>query len=223
MSFYGIGVVTAAKFYNDGYRTLSDIWNSGMLTDTQQNGIIWRKHINLPVERSEITILDGIIGELLMPYDIKHVIAGSYRRGELVSGDIDILIRKTNYDMAAITGLLKDILPVTFASGETSYRGMVRINEDYNAHRIDIRLVEPKYWSYALLYFTGSKALNILMRNRAIEFGLTLSEYELYVGVDDDKVNYPAKSEKDIFDLLQLKYLKPEQRLRDLSSLEESS
>src|SRR5207245_10380695 len=46
--------------------------------------------------------------------------------------------------------------------------------------QVDLRAVEPEAYGAALLYFTGSKAQNVELRQLAQEKGLKLNEYGLY-------------------------------------------
>lgn len=61
-----------------------------------------------------------------------------------------------------------------------------------------------------MLYFTGSAALSVKMRLKAIEMGMTLSEYGLENKVTGEKVT--ARSEEEIFRALGMEYLEPWQR-----------
>ena len=70
--------------------------------------------------------------------------------------------------------------------------------------RIDIELVSPEQYPYALLYFTGSKEHNILMRSKAAEKGWRLNEKEMYVIESGDRIT--VKDEKEIFSLLGVPY-----------------
>ena len=79
-SFYGIGPVTANKFYDLGYRTLEDLWFDANLNDAQKIGILWRNHIATRIDRSEMKLINDKLHSLLDPYKIKFEIAGSYRR-----------------------------------------------------------------------------------------------------------------------------------------------
>lgn len=217
LSFYGIGPVKALSLYNQGIRTLEDLWFKGNLTAAQQIGVMWRDHINLRIPREEMELINSKIGELLNPYGIKWDIAGSYRRQELSSGDIDVLVEsRPDLNMSGLINLLKSILPATLAEGETKYMGIVRINEQYHGHRIDIRLVSPDAYPAALMYFTGSQRFNILMRQRAIEFGLTLNEYGLF---DQHGQSRSVTSEDDIFRVLRVRYMPPVERTKALLSL----
>lgn len=215
-SFYGIGPVTAVRFYNLGFRTLEDLWHKGNLTDAQKIGILWRDHINLRIDRSEMLLISQKITSMLSPYGIKFDIAGSFRRQEPSSGDIDLLIEsRPDFNMDSIVNLLKDILPATLAQGPTKYMGIIRIDDQHNGHRIDIRLIEPYAYAAGLMYFTGSQRFNILMRQRAIDLKMTLNEYGLYL----DNQPLPVNSEEDIFSYLHVHYLSPIERTRDLNNL----
>jgi len=59
-------------------------------------------------------------------------------------------------------------------------------------------------------YFTGSKAHNVALRQRALKMGYTLSEYSLS-RLDDQQV-VASKSEQDIYEALNLDYIPPEMR-----------
>ena len=179
-SFYGIGPATAFEFYNQGFRTLEDLWVRAKLTSAQRTGILWRLHFDVRIERPEMELINNRIKRLLSPYNIKYSIAGSYRRNELTSGDVDVLVEsQPNVNMDRVIEYLQPILVGTLAQGPAMYRGILRLGADYNAHRIDVRLIEPESYGAALMYFTGSQWFNILMRNRAIALGYSLSEYGL--------------------------------------------
>ena len=64
------------------------------------------------------------------------------------------------------------------------------------------------YYS-AILYFTGSKEHNIKMREKAKNMGHTLNEWGL---IKSNKSRFKITSEKDLFDILNIDYLEPEDR-----------
>ena len=90
--------------------------------------------------------------------------------------------------------------------------GVIRLNKDSTARHIDIRFIPHDNYPAALLYFTGSGRHNIMMRNQAIEKGYRLNEYNLLKKVKDDYKPVKVKNEKDIFKILDMKYLEPEER-----------
>jgi DNA polymerase (family 10) len=72
---------------------------------------------------------------------------------------------------------------------------------------IDLRIVLPNQFPFALHYFTGSVAHNVRIRSRALDRGFSLNEYEL-----SGKRHAPIKSEADLFKVLGLAYIEPELR-----------
>lgn len=225
-SIFGVGPVAADKFYRSGYRSIDDLWFGAYdkLTAAQRLGILWREHIALPVPRAEIQDIEREMRALLDPVRVKFVIAGSYRRGDSVSGDVDVLVQgESSISMSMILEALRDILPATLALGPTKFMGMVKLNEDSNAHRIDIRLIPTEQFPYALMYFTGSKNFNKLVRSRAIERRLKLNEYSMrQIDGNGDAYgsSYPAKDEADILQYLGIRYYEPHERIKSIVHIE---
>lgn len=214
-SFYGIGPAIAEKFYNAGYRTLADLWDSSALTPAQRLGILWREHLKLRIPRAEIDTTAGEIARL-MPPNVHWEILGSYRRGEPESGDIDIAVKlQPDVNLDDVVAALSPLLVGDLAHGPSKYMGIFRLGPDWNAHRIDIRTFEPEVWPYAVMYFTGSQDFNILMRRRANDLGLNLSEYSLAGPTG----SYPAEDERDIFRALGVHYMPPTSRRQNLTEL----
>lgn len=233
-SFHGIGPKTASKFYDTGYRTLEDLWFDAPISQATRDYIYYRNHFLERIPRSEMDIINERIGEVMRKIDptLKWMIAGSYRRGEPTSGDIDLLVQgKGKIDLHAIVDELhkEGLLVADLAGGErpkktkgkekvpVKYLGIFRLNDEYPAHRFDIQLQSEEEWPYAVLYFTGSKQFNVLSRQRAIDLGYRLNEHDLK---DEEGNKIPAKSEADIFRILGIKYLEPEQRSRYMTELQ---
>jgi DNA polymerase (family X) len=79
----------------------------------------------------------------------------------------------------------------------------------------DLRVVSDKEFPAALMYFTGNKEHNIVMRQRAIARGLRLNEYGLFKSKEetrDPKLLVSCKTEEEIFEKLDLPYIEPEIR-----------
>jgi DNA polymerase (family 10) len=72
---------------------------------------------------------------------------------------------------------------------------------------IDLRLVLPKQFPFALHYFTGSVAHNVKIRARALDRGFSLNEYEL-----SGKRHGPIRTEAELFGALGLAGIEPELR-----------
>jgi DNA polymerase (family 10) len=80
----------------------------------------------------------------------------------------------------------------------------------WGGFQADLRLVAPESRGAALQYFTGSKAHNIALRDRALQRGLKLNEYGLYRLADDAVL--AGASEEDIYRMLDLEPVAPELR-----------
>src|SRR5690606_22247182 len=76
--------------------------------------------------------------------------------------------------------------------------------------QIDLRVVAPQQIGAALLYFTGSKAHNIKLRQRAIDRGFTLNEYALEEMATGRVV--ASDSEEAIYEALGLPFIPPSLR-----------
>lgn len=100
--------------------------------------------------------------------------AGSLRRGMETIGDLDFLVAAA--DSAPVVAwftALPGVKEVT-ARGET--KASVRLQDGLQA---DLRIVPADQFVFALHHFTGSKDHNVLMRQRALARGLSLSEWGL--------------------------------------------
>ena len=196
-SVYSLGNIKAIELYNLGYRNLEDI-PFNLLSKSQQIGIKYYNDINKKIPRKEIDEIYEILNKLVK--DI--IICGSYRRGLNYSGDIDIIvIGEDNYNLL----LTSDIFKETIIKGKKKYRGLLKIHSYFR--RVDIEVVTNAEYPFAILYFTGSKNFNILCRKRAKELNYKLNEKEL-INIKNNKKIY-CKTEKDIFNKLNIEYLEP--------------
>lgn len=86
--------------------------------------------------------------------------------------------------------------------------------------QIDLRLVDPREYGAALVYFTGSKDHNIALRNLAIDREWKLNEYGLYDVSDVEAsesgrrvgARIAGETEDDVYDALGLAWIPPEHR-----------
>jgi DNA polymerase (family X) len=129
---------------------------------------------------------------------------GSLRRGCETCGDIDILAA------GGETSLMDHLVAFprverVLAQGET--KTSVRITGGYQA---DLRLVAADSRGAAMQYFTGSKAHNVALRDRAIQYGFKLNEYGLFRIADDARV--AGETEEGIYEALEMTWVPPELR-----------
>jgi DNA polymerase (family 10) len=136
--------------------------------------------------------------------------AGSLRRGRETAGDLDLLVTgpacapeqtgaAVEY-VAAYPGI-RDII----AKGENKVSFHLA-----DGLQVDVRLLPSASYGAALQYFTGSKAHNVSLRQRALKMGYTLSEWSL-ARLDDNSVVAAATEEK-IYAALGMDWMPPEMR-----------
>jgi DNA polymerase (family 10) len=133
--------------------------------------------------------------------DVDFIPVGSLRRGCDTCGDLDIL---------AVGGgppLMDDVIAypnVERVLGHGETKCSVRLRGGYQA---DLRLVPVESRGAAMQYFTGSKAHNIVLRDRAIHLGYKLNEYGLYRTSDDSRV--AGDTEESIYEALGMAWIDP--------------
>jgi DNA polymerase (family X) len=138
--------------------------------------------------------------------------AGSLRRGKETVGDLDLLVtmadghtKQKDVDALAEHILKFPGIDQTLAHGENKVSFTLQ-----DALQVDVRLLEKGNFGAALLYFTGSKEHNVVLRGRANEMGYTLNEYELATLKGEKHV--AGKTEEEIYGKLKLDYIPPELR-----------
>ncbi len=144
------------------------------------------------------------------PDVIRSSTAGSLRRHREIIGDIDLLVSsKKPAHVLDFFAQQRGILNV-IAKGETKASVLLQ-----GGIQSDLRVVADAEFPFALMYFTGNKDHNIVMRQRAIDRGLRLNEYGLFrskTETRDPKLLVPCKTEEEIFEKLGLHYIPPEMR-----------
>ena len=137
--------------------------------------------------------------------------AGSFRRGKETIGDLDLLVTLAGrHKQSDIDELAKHILAFpenaqTLAQGENKVS--FRLGTGL---QVDVRLLEPDNRGAALLYFTGSKEHNVVLRGRANKMGWTLNEYALTTLKGGRHV--AGATEEEIYAKLKLDFIPPELR-----------
>lgn len=100
---------------------------------------------------------------------------------------------------------------MTYDNYESKYMGFCKYKKN-PVRRIDMRYVPAKSYYTALIYFTGSRNFNIMLRNLANALGYKLNEYGLYKKKGKKEIRIKIKSEKDVFEKLGLEFVPPEDR-----------
>lgn len=148
--------------------------------------------------------LDGVI---------EAAIAGSLRRLRETIGDIDILVAADKKDADSIFDAFTSHELVVEILGRGETKSSVR---SQNGRQVDLRIVKPEEFPAALMYFTGSKEHNIVLRQRARDRGMTLNEYGLFRLTENKEADFDqpveAHSEADIYNRLDVNFIPPEHR-----------
>ena len=169
----------------------------------------------LPLAERIVAVLTAVDAAAQVAY------AGSLRRFREDIGDVDVLVATDDPGPVREAFLAMPDIDRTLGSGETKTSVVTR-----DGVQVDLRIVPPASFGAALTYFTGSKAHNIRLRQRAIDRGWILNEYALAVqredahpgpGVHDDPDAevVAAATERDIYAALELAYVPPELREDD--------
>lgn len=144
-------------------------------------------------------------------------VAGSVRRGRATIGDVDLLAVAD--DGAALMAALRTHPDVAEVLGSGATKTSVRLEGDL---QVDLRVVPEASFGAAWQYFTGSKAHNVALRQRAIDRGLRLNEYGVFRGdggVEAEDGADPQRGERvagaeeaEVYAALGLEWVPPELR-----------
>ncbi|HHE47363.1 MAG TPA: DNA polymerase/3'-5' exonuclease PolX, partial [Candidatus Acetothermia bacterium] len=130
--------------------------------------------------------------------------AGSLRRGCETVGDLDLLAISDQPEAAASAFVSLPEVEEVLAQGPK--KSSVRLS---GGLQVDLRIVPEESFGAALQYFTGSKAHNIRLRERAVARGWKLNEYGLF---DREGKRLAGETEEDIYRALDLDFIPPELR-----------
>ena len=225
-TIHGIGPKKADELVKSGIESILQLrqsleTNPSILNDIQKMGLKYYDATQRRIPRDEIDLVDEYIHSVVgnIP-NIKHEIVGSYRRGATNSGDIDIILTNTDttdpsvmvrlMDKMIDDGFIIDIL----SRGKTKSMVMAGL-PNYPPRRVDFMYSKPDEFAFAILYFTGSKIFNMVMRHRALALGYSMNEHEI-VRIDGkkkgDKIDHTFPDEESIFKFLGLAPKLPSER-----------
>lgn len=232
MNIIGVGNAKAKEWISKGIKNLDQLKNeinngNISITNNINLGLKYYEDLKERIPRDEIINLKKIIDNILKEInsDLIFEICGSFRRNESNSGDIDFLITHKNYNSDKVDfkkyNFLKNILTELkekkiivdemTKNSTKKFLGMCKIPGYNKVRRIDILFIDYKSYYSSLLYFTGNKYFNLYIRNKCLENNYSLNEYYL-TNLENNEKLY-LKNEKELFELLKINYLKPEERI----------
>jgi DNA polymerase/3'-5' exonuclease PolX len=167
----GVGAVTAKKWYDAGYRSLNDVMKHAKLSHEQELGIIYYTDLQERIPRLEMCLYEKVLKflfeQLSEDWDVEFQIemTGSYRKGLLSSGDIDLVVTDksgkllettktikhqrelTKRYLTKIVQRLKDekIIIDDLSIGDRKYRGLARLDNPAVQHFIRDRDLQILY------------------------------------------------------------------------------
>ena len=220
---YGVGPKKAKELVDKGITTIEQLREkqNELLNDVQKVGLKYYEDILQRIPRSEIEEYKKIFEKdfkKIEEEDSRMEIVGSYRRGAQTSGDIDVIItsKSPKVFINFIDELIKEnIILNVLSRGPTKCLVIAMIPLSNIARRVDFLYTSPEEFPFSILYFTGSKIFNTVMRHEALQKGLTMNEHGLYKlegNKKGAKVDAVFKDERDIFDYLNLVYKTPIER-----------
>ena len=222
---YGVGPKKAKELVEGGITTIEQLRSRAdeFLNDTQKVGLKYYENILQRIPRSEIDEYNAIFKKVFVSVskdeESVYEIVGSYRRGAQNSGDIDVIITSKNGEVFKnfIDKLIKKgIILEVLSRGTSKCLVIAKIPTSSFARRVDFLYTSPEEYPFSVLYFTGSKIFNTVMRHQALTMDLTMNEHGMYSisgKKKGDKVVHSFKNEKDIFDYLNLVYKAPIERI----------
>jgi len=144
-----------------------------------------------------------------LPGVVRAEVMGSLRRFRETIGDIDVVVAVESGPEAVMSRFTS----MPLVAEVIAYGARKSAIVSSAGMQIDLRVVEPAQYGSAALYFTGSKAHNIRLRQLAIERGWTLSEY----GLADTATGrvIASATEEAVYAALGLAWIPPELREDD--------
>ena len=234
---YGAGLLQLLKLPGMGPKTVALLWDAGKISNIDQlaEAIDGGRLKGLPrmgdkqIEKIRKGIDDyrrsagrfrmdeaedaaeRITAYLMAFKGIERVTpAGSLRRGRETAGDLDLLVTGPACASAQTAGA------VEYVAAYPGIHDMIAKGENKvsfhlsSGLQVDVRLLPSESYGAALQYFTGSKAHNVSLRQRALKMGYTLSEWAL--ARLDDESTVAAATEEEIYAAMGMDWMPPELR-----------
>jgi DNA polymerase (family 10) len=191
---------SAAKLAGFGQKTVEKLLQS--IAFRESHAEEFRQEQVAPVVMRVLDLLRG------HPDVSRAEAAGSYRRGKETVHDLDFLVatkeaKPVLEDFVKMPGVIQ-----VLGHGDT--KASVVLDSGVQC---DLRVVSNDEFACALVYFTGSKEHNIVLRSRALERGWSLNEYAFTAtGKGVGKSPPKCMEETDVYRALDLDFIDPEMR-----------
>lgn len=182
---------------------------------TQEKILAGIKFLDSVGQRVRIDQAEPVAAALLsrlrtLPDVIRAEVCGSLRRRRDTTKDIDIVASsKSPEAVTAAFALFPEVFQV-IGQGPRKCSVVVQLPTDGRPITLnsDLLVVSDDEFPFAVMHFTGDKAHNIRMRQRAIDRGWSLNE----TGLGNDQKQVKAKTEADIYKALGIPFIPAELR-----------
>ena len=191
---------SAAKLSGFGEKTVAKLLEGIAFRSSHAHE--FRQEQVAPVVMGILEMLRGL------PEVSRAEVAGSYRRGKETVHDLDFLVA-TKHPKPVLDDFVK--MPgVTQVLGHGDTKASVVLESGVQC---DLRVVTNNEFACALVYFTGSKEHNIVLRSRALDRGWSLNEYAFTPTEKSTHKQSPkCMEEADVYRVLDLDRIEPELR-----------
>jgi DNA polymerase (family X) len=137
-----------------------------------------------------------------LPQSRRVAYAGSLRRMKETIGDVDLLVAGSDAPPVMDAFVAHPSVSRVLAQGEAKSSIVTELGL-----QVDLRVVPEAAWGAAMIYFTGSKAHNIRIREMAVRAGLKLNEYGLFDAKSGELL--AAETEEDVYRRLGMAFIEP--------------
>jgi len=150
-----------------------------------------------------LDVAEAVLAELTALKQVRRAaFAGSLRRMRETIGDVDLLVAST--DPVPIMEAFVALPSVTQVLAQGDTKSSIVTDRGL---QVDLRVVTPGVWGAAMIYFTGSKAHNVRIREMAVREGLKLNEYGLFDAKSGELL--ASETEEQVYERLGLPYIAP--------------
>jgi DNA polymerase (family X) len=214
----GLGPKKAILLYRDlGIADVEDLRRAvdeGRLADLKGFGAKTEENIRRGLERlsqsdervlvsAAMDLADELIARLGSRRDVRRIeYAGSLRRMAETIGDLDLLVASDRPTSVMDAFVSDAVVQRVLANGDSKSSVLTR-----QGLQVDLRVVPKDAWGAAMIYFTGSKAHNIRIREMAVRKGLKLNEYGLFRAKSGTLI--VAETEEEVYAKLGLPWIAP--------------
>jgi DNA ligase (NAD+) len=219
---YGVGPKKAQELVALGITSIAHLRSrqNDVLNNIQRVGLRYYEDILKRIPRAEIDAYHSLFANIFknhLPDQATFEIVGSYRRGAENSGDIDVIVtsedNNANNFVSFIDFLIKEgVIVEVLSRGPSKCLVIAKLFKSDTFRRVDFLWATKEEFPFSILYFTGSKIFNTVMRHIALTKGCTMNEHGISDLSDKTRLKQVFHTEKDIFDFLGIVYKEPHER-----------